>query len=301
MNINFLVAGSCWLFSIYTIFANNDKNCTTIYSKNRTIKLSTIVTRNTITEDKNIGFIKDKEKLITSNDIKNIVQKFNINIPSNCFKIVYKNTKKILSNKKTFNTELLTYINKYLKNRKSLNKVIEVKPLDKQVSYNLINPITITSLKQIESNTYELKILQDNIETKLKVALKMVSPTLIAKHNIPGNSTLIRKLFTIKDVEINEDNLTLKDWQTNQAPMITTQPIKKGAIIKKRYVHKNPRITKKIIAIFKCKNFTMSKELQLKKIYKEHIELEDTTTKKHYVALPTGENKAIIKNVGCWR
>ncbi len=299
MNINLLLPTiSCWLFTIYYTSANNNEICKVIHSKSRTIRLSTILPQNAIKIDKNIGFIKDTEKLLTYDNIKDIEQKFNIKIPSDCLKIVYKNGQKTYNNRFS-NIQLLISINKYLKSKKSLNKVIQLKLQNKQVSF--IPRLTITSLKQIENNIYELKMLHDNKEKKLQVALKMVSPTLVAKHNIPENSALTRKLFKIKYMEIDDHNFTLKDWQSTQLPIITTQPIKKGAVIKKDYLNRNPKITKKITAAFKCKNFTISKELQLKKIYKEQIELEDPLTKKHYLALPIGENKAIIKNIGCWR
>lgn len=283
-------------YLLSTTILNDNTKCTIFYSRYRTIKLSTIAPRNTIKIDKNIGFIKDREKTLTSEEVKNISEKFNLNITPKCIKIIYKNLKNTPNNTLSIKT-LIVSINKYLKDRGNLNRVINLQLLGKYILDNF--NYKITSLQQTENNIYEVRILHNSKEDKLKVILKIAAPTLIAKRNIHKNSILTRKSFTIKYLDENKNNFTLKDWQARRLPMIITTTISKGKVIEKNYVNTAPKFAKKIIGIFNCKKFIITKELQLKKIYKEHLILEDRIGKKEYVAIPITENKAIIKNIGC--
>lgn len=281
----------------YLISATNSNiQCKTIHSRYRTVKLSTILPYTRIKTDEKIGFIKDDKKILTQPQIKEISQKYKLNIPFNCVEIIYKSPTHNTNNTKKEEISI-ALINRYLKERNNLTKATKIQLLDR---FNLTDPdYKITSLRQIENDIYEIRILHNNKESKVKVRLEMVTPTLIARDYIRKNSILTRKLFTLQYKRVNKDNLTLREWQINQFPVMVKNSINRGEVIKKKDINLAPKFTKEILSSFKCHGFTITKKLKLKKINKENIVVEDTGSKKEYLAYPIGENKAIIKNVGC--
>ncbi len=272
-------------------------NCKIVHSKNRTITLNMLQPNSN--NNSVVGFIKENEKIFTRDDLKSIENKFNVKMNHSCVNVRLTKNNVIPYKNTMLEENLIKSINNYLKTKREMIRTKNIRNIrfigQSSISQDFFaEQIIITYFKNIEGSEYEVRFLYNNKEIRFIAQLNLVAPTLIARKGIAEASVLKRNLFHIKYVKYNENNFTLKDWKTTSSPLISKKKIKKGEILTRGHFKSNIIFSKKITAVFNCKYFSITKQLNLKRVKKEYIELEDPNVKKLYIATPVDFNRAQI-------
>jgi hypothetical protein len=269
----------------------SDENCKRIYIQSRSITLGDLFNIKTPNKNKIVGFISDKARIFSAQELAQITNKYQIPSAKKCIEVILKEDT-LNQYRKDEITQIINVVNEYFKRKKELVRAKTITILEGSLPSEIkSNGI---SLRKIENGIYELKFLNNNKEEKLKIEMSLFTPTFFAKTTLPPDSIIRRKFLSLKYLPVDDSNFTLKDWKSITSPIFTRSFIKKGEIIKKDNLMITKTFPTQIVAEFDCKNFSIMRTLTLKKVEKEWIELEDKQTKKSYKGLPIGLNKAKI-------